>query len=53
MKVRIWLTVPACVVMDVSDDDPDTLYDALADMDKEGIGLAWDEADIFDYAPVE
>lgn len=53
MKVRVRFTMPACVVVDVPDDDPDTLYDALSDVGREEISLDWESKDIFDFAPLD
>lgn len=53
MKVRVWFTVPACAVVDVPDDDPDTVCDALADVWREDISLDWGLKDIFDIVPIE
>lgn len=53
MRVRVWFSVPACVVVDVPDDDPDTLCDALSDVGREKISLDWESKDIFDFAPLD
>lgn len=53
MKVRVRFTVPACTVVDVPDDDPDTVYGALADVEMEDVSLDWELKDIFDIVPIE